>query len=166
MMAGHHRGIRWWRRGRGMKARGLLSLISAVLAPLMLTACHGGDSTAPNTLLVWSSVPSGTTEILFGIWGTSTSDVWAVGNNGTILHYNGTSWSSVSSGTSEFLFGIWGTSTSDVWAVGDNGTILHYNGASWSSIGSATTDHLAGVWGAGASSVWAVGGYRTINHGT
>src|SRR5258705_4385743 len=126
MMAGHHRGIRWWRRGRGMKARWLLSLISAVLAPLMLTACHGGDSTAPNTLLVWSSVPSGTTEILFGIWGTSASDVWAVGNNGTILRYSGTSWSSVSSGTTQLLVGVCGTSASNVLAVGWHGTIVHY----------------------------------------
>ena len=69
-----------------------------------LTACHSGDSTGPTTTttttttLVWSSVYSGTTEFLEGVWGTSASDVWAVGFGGTILHYNGTTWSSVSGG--------------------------------------------------------------------
>jgi hypothetical protein len=34
----------------------------------------------------WSSVSSGTTRFLFGVWGTSASDVWVVGDVGTILH--------------------------------------------------------------------------------
>lgn len=29
---------------------------------------------------------SGTDQMLFGIWGTSASNVWAVGARGTILH--------------------------------------------------------------------------------
>jgi hypothetical protein len=32
---------------------------------------------------------SGTTERLYGVWGSSGSDVFAVGHNGTILHYGG-----------------------------------------------------------------------------
>ena len=81
--------------------------------------------------LVWSTVASGTVAQLHGVWGTSASDVWAVGyvgaNGGVILHYNGTIWSSISSGTAQNLSGVWGTSASNVWAVGFNGTILHYN---------------------------------------
>jgi hypothetical protein len=73
----------------------------------------------------WSSVASGTMELLEAVGGTSASDVWAVGLFGTILHYNGTTWSSVSSGTTWDLGSIWGSSASDVWAVGGNGTILH-----------------------------------------
>ena len=73
----------------------------------------------------WSSVSSGTTQDLYSVWGTSASDVWAVGGGGTILHYNGTSWSSVSSGTTLSLYSVWGSSPSNVWAVGDGGTILH-----------------------------------------
>src|SRR6266550_1543677 len=100
----------------------------------------------------WSSASSGTTQHLNGIWGTSATDVWAVGDAGTILHYNGTSWSSVPSGTFQFLDGVWGSSASDVWAVGDNGTILHFNGTTWSSAAVGTTLNLLGsVWGSSAS---------------
>jgi hypothetical protein len=32
---------------------------------------------------------SGTNDTLHGVWGSSGSDVFAVGNYGTILHYSG-----------------------------------------------------------------------------
>ena len=93
---------------------------------------------APAPTLIWSRVASGTTAILLSIWGSSASDVWAVGDNGTILHYNGTSWSSVARVTGEHLNGVWGTSSSNIWAVGLGGTILHYDGTIWSSVASGT----------------------------
>jgi hypothetical protein len=202
-----------------MKVRVLVSLVSAVLAPLILTACQGGGSTGNNTSILtkigtdpasvvagasfsdsirvqvidgssnpksgvsvafavtagggtvtpatvitdangkgaakfmtgttmgtntatatvtglpaltfsaatrfWSSASIGATYPLHSVWGTSASDVWAVGNAGTILHYDGTSWSSVSSGTLQAMNSVWGTSSSNVWAVGQSGTILH-----------------------------------------
>ena len=73
----------------------------------------------------WSSMTSGTTERLRSIWGSSSSDVFAVGGSGTILHYDGTAWSEMSSGTTEHLYNVWGSSSSDVFAVGYDGTILH-----------------------------------------
>ena len=79
----------------------------------------------------WSSLTSGAASAnLSSVWGSSGSDVFAVGDGGTILHYNGTSWSPMTSGTSENLYRVWGSSGSDVFAVGGSGTILHYNGGS------------------------------------
>jgi PKD repeat protein len=60
-------------------------------------------------------------------WGSSGSDVFAVGLFGTILHYDGATWSAMSSGTAKYLLGVWGSSGSDVFAVGWEGTILHYS---------------------------------------
>jgi hypothetical protein len=38
------------------------------------------------------------------LWGSSSSDLYAVGNNGNIAHYNGNSWTKIESGTDlEFL---------------------------------------------------------------
>ena len=81
------------------------------------------------------------------MWGSSGSDVFAVGVYGTILHYDGSSWSAMSSGTSADSHGVWGSTGSDVFAVG-NGTILHYDGSAWSAMSSGT-DH--GSWGVGQS---------------
>src|SRR5919106_1772367 len=117
------------------------------------------DVTGQNfTAYAWSSVPSGTTNALYGIWGSSASDIWAVGASGTILHWNGSAWSSVTSGTKAGLNAVWGSGPSDVWTVGSGGIILHWNGSAWSSEPSGTTDGLRGVWGSSATEVWAVGG--------
>jgi hypothetical protein len=67
-----------------------------------------------------------TSNALRAIWGSSGNDVFAVGGNGTILHYDGNQWSQMSSGTSESLSGVWGISGSDVFAIGEGGTILRY----------------------------------------
>lgn len=97
------------------------------------------------------------TSLLKAVWGSSSNDVFAVGANGTILHYNGTDWSSMSSDTTNNLNGVWGSSGQYVFAVGDKGTILHYNGTDWSAMTSGTTSNLNGVWGSPGYGVFAVG---------
>jgi hypothetical protein len=67
---------------------------------------------------------------LFGIWGTSATNAWAVGAHGTILHFDGTQWTSVTSPTPLKLVRIWGSSATNVWAVGDS-AIVQYNGTTW-----------------------------------
>jgi hypothetical protein len=67
---------------------------------------------------------SGTQQTLRAVWIADNSHMWAAGDGGTILAYDGSYWSSVPSGTTANLHGIWGTD-SDVWAVGDGGTIVH-----------------------------------------
>jgi photosystem II stability/assembly factor-like uncharacterized protein len=63
------------------------------------------------------------------VWGSSGSDIFAVGEGGSILHSDGTNWRALRSGTTNALYGTWGSSSSDVFAVGAGGTILHCDGA-------------------------------------
>jgi len=121
----------------------------------------------------WSAVMTGTSEDpggvcgtsydLKSVWGTSSGDVFVVGENG-ILHYDGTDWSEVSMSLSLTLYGVWGTSASDVYAVGSFGRILHYDGTSWSQMTSVTRPMLRGVWGISSSDIFAVGDSGTILH--
>ena len=136
-----------------MKNKRLLLCISLVLFLSPVTVYSG-----------WSPMTSGTTTQLNGIWGCSGSDVFAVGNSGTILHYDGSVWAPMTSGTTETLYGIWGSSGSDVFAVGNSGTILHYDGSVWASMTSGTAKELNGIWGSSGSDVFAVGGSGTILH--
>jgi hypothetical protein len=108
---------------------------------------------------------AGTAWDINGVWGTSGSDVFAVGDN-KILHYDGNAgkvWTEMASvGVS--LKGVWGTSGSNVFAVGTNGTILHYNGNAWTDMSWPTYSYLNGVWGSSESDVFVVGGNGTILH--
>ncbi len=71
---------------------------------------------------------SGTTEDLRGVWANSESDVFAVGNGGAILHYDGIGWTQTDSGKDTVLTSVWGSSETDVFAVGHDGVILRFNG--------------------------------------
>jgi hypothetical protein len=71
-------------------------------------------------------------------WGTSSTDMYSVGDGGTILHFDGMSWTRMVSGTSAPLTSIWGTSASNIYASGfddqtANAALLHYDGSSWQS---------------------------------
>jgi hypothetical protein len=112
---------------------------------------------------------SGTTNHLLRVWGSSGSDVFAVGGDnysyaGIVLHYDGSVWSPMTSGTTNWIRDVWGSSGSDVFAVGEDGNILHYNGNNWSPMESGTTNSLRGVWGSSGSDVYAVGIMGTILH--
>lgn len=108
--------------------------------------------------------------ILYGVWGTSASDVWLVGGRSVgpttqavIAHYDGGRVSAVSTtGLPEkVLFKVWGSPGADVWAVGDGGTALRYAGSTWTPVSTPTDARLIAVWGTSSSEVFAVGGTGT-----
>jgi PKD repeat protein len=105
----------------------------------------------------WSNMSSGTGFNLRSIWGSSSSDVFAVGASGTILHYDGSAWSTMDSGSICWLSGVWGSSSSDVFAVGSWGTLLHYDGSSWSNMSTGTANDFFAVWGTSSTDVFTVG---------
>ncbi|HTS89496.1 MAG TPA: hypothetical protein VMG41_13470 [Gemmatimonadales bacterium] len=99
------------------------------------------------------------------VWGSASNDVYAVGDAGTILHWNGSSLGAVTSGTTANLYGVFGTTATDLYAVGSGGTILHSaNGTTWTAMTSGTTDSLFSVWGTSSTDVWAVGQAATVLH--
>jgi hypothetical protein len=125
----------------------------------------GGGSPTPD----WQPQTSGTTQTLTGIWGSSATDVYAVGWDGTILHYEGTDWSADLSGDGSILHAVWGSSAMDVFAVGhtsspNEAVILHYDRTGW-NVQTQMDDgiNLSDVWGSSASDVFAVGAFRYEN---
>jgi hypothetical protein len=72
-----------------------LWLVTAVVT--MSLALFGQPAYAQEPDWTWQNpLPQGNP--LHGVWGSSGSDVFAVGWDGTIVHYDGSSWSSMTSG--------------------------------------------------------------------
>jgi len=98
------------------------------------------DENAPRAVR-WSN----TTALLYSIWGSDGSQLWAVGEGGTILHTadGGKTWETQRSGTLQPLNAIFGIGT-ELWAVGDNGTIVHTadGGKTWAQQSSRTNQPL------------------------
>jgi len=117
----------------------------------------------------WTQQTTPTDQDLWGVWGASPNDLWAVGGKGlmdgqaTLLHFDGSTWepATIPALTRPRVYAfykVWGSSAHDVWAVGQRGGALHYDGMSWSEVGIGTSEDLVSVWGTGPDRVAIVGG--------
>jgi hypothetical protein len=98
-------------------------------------------------------VPAPTTEDLNGVWGSSPTNIWVVGANGTVLLHNGATWVKAQTpmSTAMQVGAIWGTSPADVWAGASH--IYHFDGKGWSQSYNADAHSFSGT---SSSDFWAV----------
>lgn len=117
----------------------------------------------------WSELDTGTDQDLWGVWGASPNDLWAVGGNGRdetqgiILRFDGSSWREVAPPTLEkpkvwAYFKVWGTSADNVYIVGQRGVMLRWNGSELTELLVGASQDLISVWGTGRDRIVAVGG--------
>jgi hypothetical protein len=75
-------------------------------------------------------------QFLSGIWGSSPSDVWVVGDAATyvnkVWHYDGKKWNNYLLDQFAAPVQIHGISSSEIWMVTTNSDIWRYNGTNWS----------------------------------
>ena len=93
-----------------------------------------------NSLMGWQqdTVPV-ETNCLRAMWGFDTDDIWCVGDQGTIIHWNGAAWSTVAEpvvlGGNYHYRGVFGCKPGAVWAVGTSLTGDHvtifWDGHTW-----------------------------------
>jgi hypothetical protein len=94
---------------------------------------------------------------LMSIWGSSPSDIWAVGSEGCVVHFDGKTWRQQPSITARNLTAVAGTASNDVWAVGAEGVTLHFDGHNWSETESSEGRVLLGAWSNASGEVWVSG---------
>ncbi len=113
----------------------------------------------------WFEQSSGVTQDLADIVALDTENVWAVGNDGTIITTSdgGSTWRSQNSGTSESLHAAAFADVDNGLAVGGGGVILRTTdgGGTWSTVGSGTSERLLSVAFVGTKAV-AVGEDGTV----
>lgn len=132
-------------------------------------SCLGGKCGGPKFTLQ----TSGSTAALQAIWGSSSTNVFAAGSGGVILHTsNGTTWTTQISGTISSIDWLWGSGSTDVYAMGDVGTLLHTidSGTTWTKLTPiAGSLAVVNMWGSAKTDVYAVvqglGIYRSTNSG-
>ena len=99
---------------------------------------------------------------LTDVWAASRSDVWVVGDDAIIGHYDGTAWKRTIAG-SPFKTSIWGSGPADIYAL-DTFDLVHFDGSTWNAI---TLDAGSGggqVWGTSASDVWVMTDSSDLSH--
>lgn|GEM_PF-1570796 len=68
---------------------------------------------------------------LFDVLGTAADDVYAVGTEGTLVHFDGTAWTRTDLGVASTLVALARTAAGDLWACGEKGRLFHHDGMSW-----------------------------------
>ena len=100
------------------------------------------------------------------VWANASNDVWAGGDGGVLLHYDGGGWSSVASGTTASIADLSGYSANDIWAAAGS-VVLHWNGQSWTfSPLPANSGSAHAIWSVASDNVWAFGGQPVGSEGT
>ncbi len=91
------------------------------------------------------------------MWGFPDGTFYAVGDAGTVVHYDGAFWTIVDAPTREDLHGIWASSPTDIYVAGFKGSLLHFDGAEWMRTSTPTTTDLYAVWGTSTDDVFIAG---------
>ncbi|MCS6913468.1 MAG: hypothetical protein NZ890_09540 [Myxococcota bacterium] len=105
--------------------------------------------------------PASRSLALRAMWGRSAQDVWAVGDLGTVLHYNGFCWAVVPTEVTEDLRAVWGSAQGELWYAGAKGTLVRHQPGPLRRFG-GTPQTLFALWGSGAGDVWAAGEGGTL----
>lgn len=141
----------------------------ALFADGQTAVVGNGGTVLWNSGAGWEPMQTPTEEDLWGIWGASPDDVWAVGGRGraegqaTVLHYDGVDWSPANvpvlerPGVNAF-FKVWGTAADNVYIVGQKGGMLRYDGSELMELDVGTAEDLISLWGTGPDDIIVVGG--------
>ena len=118
-----------------------------------------------NSVSGLSEITTPTNNKLNGVWGSAADKVYAVGNKGTILYYNGLDCIEVTNSASQDLNAVWGSGPQDIYAAGDSGTIVHYNGTDWSiiSAGQYSMD-FQDIWGFAHNNIYFAGSDGLVHY--
>ncbi|MBX9856393.1 MAG: Ig-like domain-containing protein [Gemmatimonadaceae bacterium] len=106
----------------------------------------------------WARQNTPTNQTLFGVSGSSSSNVVAVGSSGTLLRFNGSTWQNVNSGNSADFYGVAGSAANGgrQFIASDVG-LLQLDGNSVSPVSTPYAPRLYGVSVDGSGNAWTSG---------
>jgi hypothetical protein len=107
---------------------------------------------------VWTPQNSGATDNLRGVGAGSASRVWAVGDRGTVMTFDGTSWSRIEINGQPPFYDVHAIDATRAWAVGAGGRVIQLNNATYSNYVSGSSQNLYAVVGTSATAVYVGGG--------
>jgi hypothetical protein len=141
-----------------LRAGAVFSGLSVVGGQPIVVGGENGGSVYRFDGTSWQLDVSGAPGTFFGIAGSSSADLWAVGDGGMIWSSTGAAWQPTAAGESRAVRGVYAFDANAVWAVGDNGLGLFYDGSLTRSVGSGESQRLNAVWASDRNNAWAVGG--------
>lgn len=94
---------------------------------------------------------------LYSIAALSSSDVWAAGASGKIIHFDGTGWAEYADTGNETWYAMDFRTPIDGWVGGISGSVAHWNGSSWSDSSVPSAADIRAIAAVAVNDVWAAG---------
>jgi hypothetical protein len=115
----------------------------------------------------WTEVSSPVTATLNSIAMVSSSNGWAVGENGTLLHFDGNAWQTYSLSATTTLRSVSMSSANNGWALGGD-ILLRWNEVEWESVASPSPPwpfYMSDISVPNDTSAWVAGGIIVCSAG-
>ena len=132
-----------------------------VFASCLLASCVDDEQPDVEWQIVHKDLPGA----LLSVWGTGSTDVWAVGGDALdgsgpmVIHFDGAAWTRVATGeTQGNLWWVFGFADGPVYMGGEGGVILRHEDGEFTRMATPGIDTVFGIWGATPDDLWAVGG--------
>ncbi|MCM8802695.1 MAG: hypothetical protein NC827_05245, partial [Candidatus Omnitrophica bacterium] len=101
----------------------------------------------------WNLMTYDGTPTLYGIYGESSNNIWACGENGKVIRFDGIRWQEqnidwdslgIDKNNPPTFYSIY-IDNNDVWVAGTGGTVLKYDGTNWSKEDTGVNVNLYGI---------------------
>jgi hypothetical protein len=114
------------------------------------------------------------TNHLRGVFARTPTEVYVVGDQGTLLIYDGVAWhKGPAGGPADDLTAVWANAADDIWVAGfdgteddPNGVYAHFDGVEFDAIFKPLSKGPHQLWGTGRNDMWAACGGGEIRHFT
>jgi photosystem II stability/assembly factor-like uncharacterized protein len=138
----------------------------AAASALLVVACSSGGGSGPEeTPVPWRPVHSPTAEDIRALWVVDEDDIWACGDNGNILHYDGYEWRLDITTVAPDFYDIQFVSGSRGWVCGKDGWVACRDGGKWQRVpGNTRSNTLHALDAHGADEAWFCGSRGTVLH--
>ncbi len=108
----------------------------------------------------WKTMQSQTTKNLVSLWGSDSSDIYAVGEHGALVHFDGSTWKKEEISISDpDLLSIWGAGKDNIYIMAKDNEIYHFDGKQWKYERASfdDMDQLFLLSGSSATNIYAAG---------
>jgi hypothetical protein len=95
-------------------------------------------------------------EHVTGMWGSDARNLYAIGDNGSLMHFDGQAWGRDSISTTDRLRDIWGGGADDIYITTD-ADVHHFDGGDWKSVYQGPFLGFDGIWGFDSGEIICVG---------
>ena len=142
-----------------------VTILPLILFAVGTLSCGGGTTPDEPEVPAWRPAKSPTVRNIYALWPLAEDNVWAVGQGGNVLRFNGDEWQLVITTLTKDLYDIQFVAPGRAWVCGADGFAADGDGVAWNehpqTLSSAV---LYGLHALSTNDCWFCGAGGTILH--